>query len=255
MRALRRPRRLILPALLVATVAACRSDRGPLRFLARKAILERQVEDLRRRVRAAEQGGFLPKDKLVVGISESLANEVARLTLPRDQVVGDRYRVRLERADVRFRNEHGSVHLHGKVGVAGGKEDVFFAELALFGIMDTVRVDRETGVLRGDVSFDGFELKRFDTYAESETGRLLLEELGRQGLDALKALAFSIAIPVRLDQEISLGRAAREGPVRLLPASLPLRLTVTDVEAHAGRLWVTVDVSASAEPALPWRAI
>ncbi len=182
------------------------------------------------------------------GISEPLANELARLALPREQVVGDRYRVRLERVDVRFRDEHGSVHLHGQVGLAGGAEPAFFAELALFGVVDTVEVDRETGVLRCNVSFEGFELKRFDTYGESETGRLLLEELGRQGLDVLKAVAFPIAIPVRLDQEIVLGRAAREGPVRLLPASLPLRLTVSDVAAYAGRLWVAVDVTAKPRP-------
>ncbi len=227
----------------LAAMAACGGDGGPGRFLARKAVLERQVEDLRRLVRAAEQGGLLPKDKLVVGVSEPLANELARLALPREQVIGGRYRVRLERADVRFRDEHGSVRLHGKVGPAEGAE-AFYAELALFGIVDTVDLDRETGVLRCNVSFVGFELKRFDAYGESETGRLLLEELGRQGLDALKALAFPIAIPVRLEQEIALNRVAREGPVRLLPATLPLRLTVTDVAAHGGRLWIAVDVGA-----------
>ena len=249
--ALRRPGRVALLAALVAAIAGCGADRGPRRFLARKAILERQVEDLRRLVRSAEQGGLLPRDKLVVGISEPLANELARLTLPREQVVGDRYRVRLERADVRFRDEHGSVHLHGKVGLAGGAESAFFAELALFGVVDTVEVDRATGVLRCNVSFDGFELKRFDTYAETETGRLLLEELARQGLDALKTVAFPIAIPVRLDQEIALSRAASEGPVRLLPASLPLRLTVSDVAAYSGRLWVSVDVTANPQPKKP----
>jgi hypothetical protein len=237
------PRRVLLLALLPAALAACGGDRGPQRFLARKAVLERQVEDLRRLVRAAEQGGLLPKDKLVVGVSEQLANELARLALPREQVVGGRYRVRLERADVRFRDEHGSVRFHGKVGPAEGAEPAFFAELALFGVVDTVEVDRDTGVLRCNVSFVGFELKRFDAYGESETGRLLIEELGRQGLDALKALAFPIAIPVRLEQEIALNRVAREGPVRLLPASLPLRLTVTDVAAFGGRLWVAVDVT------------
>jgi len=231
-------------ALLVAATAACGGEQGPRRFLARKAVLERQVEDLRRLVRVAEEGGLLSRDKLLVGVSEPLANELARLALPREQVVGGRYRVRLERAEVSFRDEHGSVRLHGKVGPAQSGEPAFFAELALFGVVDTVEVDRDTGVLRGNVSFVGFELKRFDAYGESETGRLLLEELGRQGLDALKALAFPIAIPVRLEQEIALNRVAREGPVRLLPASLPLRLTVTNVAAHGRRLWVAVDVTA-----------
>src|SRR3989442_10278123 len=110
------PRRVLLLALLPAALAACGGDRGPQRFLARKAVLERQVEDLRRLVRAAEEGGLFPPDRLVVGVSEPLANELARLALPREQVVGGRYRVRLERAEVRFRDEHGSVRFHGKVG-------------------------------------------------------------------------------------------------------------------------------------------
>ena len=250
---MRRPCRMLLLAPLLAAMAGCGADREPQRFLARKAVLERQVEDLRRLVRAAEEGGLFPRDKLVVGVSEPLANELARLALPREQVVGGRYRVRLERAEVRFRDEHGAVRFHGKVGPSapGGSggpaergEPAFFADLALFGVVDTVDVDRATGVLRCNVSFVGFELKRFEAYGESETGRLLLEELGRQGLDALKALAFPIAIPVRLEQEIALSRVSREGPVRLLPASLPLRLTVTDVAAHGGRLWVAVDVTA-----------
>jgi len=39
--------------------------------------------------------------------------------------------------------------------------------------------------------------------------------------------------------------------VRLLPASLPLRLTVSDVAAYSGRLWVSVDVTANPQPKKP----
>src|SRR5207247_2487150 len=157
MRAVRRPCRMLLLAPLLAAMAGCGAYREPQRFLARKAVLERQVEDLRRLVRAAEEGGLFPRDKLVVGVSEPLANELARLALPREQVVGGRYRVRLERAEVRFRDEHGAVRFHGKVGPSapGGSggpaeraEPAFFADLALFGVVDTVDVDRATGVLR-----------------------------------------------------------------------------------------------------------
>ncbi len=235
-------RRWLLLPLLLAAVVACDRARGLERFLTRRAALERQIEDLRRLVSATEKGGLLPKDKLVVAVSERLANDLARLALPREQVVADRYRVRLEKADVQFRDEHGSVRFDGKVGPAEGKGAEFFAELALFGVFDSVDFDRDTGVLRCDVSIVGFELKRFDVYGDSDTGRYLLEELGRQGLDVLRVLAFPIAIPVRLEREIVL-KGLTEGPVRLQPASLPLRLTVTEVAAHDRRLWVSVDVA------------
>ena len=234
-------RMLLLPLLPVAVVG-CDRVRGLERFLTRRAALERQIEDLRQLVRVAEKGGLLPKDKLVVAVGERLANDLARLALPREQVVADRYRVRLEKADVQFRDEHGSVRFDGKVGPAEGKGAEFFAELTLFGAFDSVDFDRQSGVLRCDVSIVGFDLKRLEVYGDTEAGRFLVEELGRQGLDVLRVLAFPIVIPVRLEREIAL-KGVSEGPVRLQAASLPPRLTVTDVAAHDRRLWVAVDVA------------
>jgi hypothetical protein len=36
--------------------------------------------------------------------------------------------------------------------------------------------------------------------------------------------------------------AVREGPVRLRPATFPVKVTVVGVSAHAERLWVTIEV-------------
>lgn len=208
-------------------------------------MLQQQIEGLTRLARSTEKAGLLPKDKLVVAVSERLANNLARLALPQQQLVAGRYRVLLEKADVRFRDEQGSVRFDGRIGAATSAGQEFFAELTLFGVVDTVEVDRRTGVLRCNVAIVDFALKRFDGYGDSEMGRLLLAQLGRQGVDVLKTLAFPIEIPVRLEQEILLKGVAGEGPVKLQPASLPLRLSVADVAAHAGRLWVAVDVTAT----------
>jgi len=208
-------------------------------------VLQQQIEGLTRLARSTEKAGLLPKDKLVVAVSERLANNLARLALPQEQIVAGRYRVRLEKADVRFRDEQGSVRFDGRIGDSAGADQEFFAELTLFGIVDTVEVDRRTGVLRCNVAIVDFAFERFDGYGDSEMGRLLLAQLGRQGVDVLKTLAFPIEIPVRLEQEILLKGVAGEGPVKLRPASLPLRLSVADVAAHAGRLWVAVDVTAT----------
>lgn len=224
---------------------ACSRDRLPGGLLAREALLERQIDELSMLGRAAERGGFLPRDKLVVAVSERLANALAALALPREQVVAGRYRVRLETAEVRFRAEHGSVRFDGRLSPVESLPQDFVAQLALFGAVDTVELERSTGVLRCNVSIVGFELTHLEVQGAAETGRLLLAELGRQGVDALKALAFPLEIPVRLEQEIALKGVSGEGPVRLRPSSLPLRLAVADVAAHAGRLWVAVEVSPS----------
>jgi hypothetical protein len=149
-------------------------------------------------------------------------------------------------ASVHFRAEQGSVRFEGKVGPPEG--GAFFADLVLFGVVDAVGVDRDSGILHCNVAIVGFEIQRFDSYGESEVGRLLLTQLGQQSADVLKTLAFPIAIPVRLEHELALKGVSGEGPVQLQPASLPLQLTVTSTAAHAGRLWVAVDVAAKRGP-------
>src|SRR5262249_25290261 len=137
--------RAALLALLLAP--ACARDRLPGGLLAREALLERQIQELSLLGRATERGGFLPKDQLVVAVSERLANALAALALPREQVVAGRYRVRLETADVRFRGEHGSVRFEGRVSPVESLPQDFAAQIALFGAVDTVELERATGVL------------------------------------------------------------------------------------------------------------
>jgi hypothetical protein len=241
----RRTRGLALPAfallLTLPELPGCDLAAHVEGLLERRADLRRQIGELERLVKEAKGGAVLPEDRLMVAVSERIANDFARLALPREEVVAGRYRARLERAGVSFREDRGSVRLDGRVGPAEGSPPEWEAELALFGVVDTVGVDREIAVLRCNVSLTRFELKRL---GESEAGRQLLEELGRQGIEALRGLAFPIAVPVRLETEISLPGTGEKGPVRLQPRSVPLRLTVTGVAAHGGRLWVALEVAA-----------
>jgi len=240
-RALRLPGLALL--LTLPDLPACDTVARLKGALERPTALRRQIEGLEGLVKAAENGAALPKDKLMVAVSERIANDFARLALPREEVVAGRYRVRLEKADVKFREDHGSVRLDGRVGPAPGPEPEWYAELALFGVVETVGIDRETAILSCNVSLTRFELTRLDVQGETETGRHLLEELGRQGIEVLRPLAFPIAIPVRLERQISLPGTGEKGSVRLRPRRVPLRLTVSSVDAHGGRLWVAVDVA------------
>jgi hypothetical protein len=232
----------------------------PRRILAEEALLRRQIADLSMLATRAEQGSLLPTDKLVVAVSEQLVKDVAQLALPREQIVAKNFRVRLERADVRLRDKHGSVRLEGRVtrvaapGQMLGEQDVY-AELAVLGLIDTVELDRASGVLRGRVEVIGFEVQRVALFGDSETARLLLEEFGQQKLENLQTLARPLTIPVQLEQAIAF-KGVQDGPVRLRPKSFPLSVSVADVAAHGERLWVTLavesgTVAVGAAPASP----
>jgi hypothetical protein len=237
----------LLTALVLVAAVACSRD-GPRRVLAQRALLKRQIEDLSSLVQAAEKGALLPRDKLVVAVSERMVTRVIQLALPREQVVAERYRVRLERVDVQLRDRHGTVRFDGRVSSTEGSPQEFTAELAVFGLVEAVEADQASGVLRARLSVVGFELQRFGLQGETETGRRMVEELARLGAEAFQPLALPVAIPVRLEQELALPGAGGNGPVRFPAASVPLRLTVADVAAHGGRLWMALDVAAG-----PWR--
>lgn len=243
------PRTLLATQLLIAA-GACSREAGPRRVLAQELVLKRQIEDLTRLVEVAERGALLPPDELVIAVSEQLVKDVARLALPREQVVAGKFRVRIEKVDVRFRDKHGSVRLDGRVSLADGPSPEVFAELAVFGLIETVELDPRSGVLRGNVSVIGFELARVGVYGESAAGRTLIEELARLKAGALQALALPIEVPVALEREIVLPGLGDGGPVKLVPKRFPLKVTVADVAAHGERLWVALDVALG-----PWTRI
>jgi hypothetical protein len=208
--------------------------------------LTRQVADLRVLVRRAERGRLVPTDGLIVAVREDVVRRMAELALPREEVIGGRFRVRLERADVRFRDRHGAVRLEGRVGWADDA-DLYragvFVDLTVFGRIDTVAVDPGEGTLTAELVPIGFEIRRLDVGERQPTVRRLVEGLARALPEGLSALRSSVTIPVAFEHQLRL--AGREsGPVRFRPASLPLRLTVKDASAHGGRLWVSVGVEA-----------
>ena len=238
-------RAALLPVAALLALAACGSGQDPERVIAQEVALTRQVEGLRQLVAAAEAGSLLPADKVIIAVDEQLVKDVAELALPREEVVAGKYRVRLEKADVRFRDKWGSVRLDGRVGPADGAEGDVFADLAVFGLIDAVDVEPASGVLSARVTPIGFELGKVAVYGESATGRRLLEAFGRTRLDELAALTFPVRLPVRLEQDVTLDGVS-EGPVRIHAATVPLKLAVADVSAHGQRLWVSVSVTSGA---------
>ena len=248
MRATQRLLLIALSAALVASVACRPKPSGPQRIMAMEMVLNRQIEGLRELVDRAEKGTLLPRDKLVVSVHEDLVKEVAQLALPREQIV-DKYRIVVEKIDVRFRDRWGSVRMDGRIGLAGEQKEDVYADVAIFGFLDAVEVDPETGTLKGQVRPIGVELQKLEVFGSRIGVRQIVESLALQQAGRLNKVTFPLTIPVRLENKIRIN-GTTEGPVRLQSAEFPLRITVADVIALDKKLWVFLDVQAG-----PWKKL
>ncbi len=246
-------RRTVLTGLLLVAglwPAACDTeDNAPRRVVAMETILNRQIEGLQDILAAARKGSLLPKDKLVVAVHEDVVRGLAQLALPRERIIDGKFRVRIEKIDVRFQDKWGSVRMDGRVGLAGESAEEVFADLALFGLLDAVEVDPRTGTLQGKVRLLGFELHRLDVHGSPLRARWLIESLAAAGAEKLSALAFPLTIPVHLESELTLN-GLTEGAVRLKPARFPVKVTVAEVVAVSQKLWIALDIQSG-----PWRKL
>jgi hypothetical protein len=233
--------------LLAAVLAqGCGGGQDP-RAIISPEHLTRQIEDLRGLIAAAEKGELLPSDRLLVAIDEQTVQDLARLALPREEVVagsGGRLRVRIEDVHVEFRDGHGLVRLEGEVFRTEGPPGEVFAELAVLGRIDGVEVDEASGGLRGRVTLAGLEVKRVGLFGEGRLRRRLLEGVAGLNPQLLSLLSESLVLPVTLEREVRIRGTGDEGPVRIQSARFPLSARVTDLLAFDERLWVVLEVDA-----------
>jgi hypothetical protein len=236
---------LTIALVLGSLLAACRDADEPTRVLAREEHLRRQIDDLRVLVDRAAKGTLVPRDGAVIAVSEELALRLLRLALPREVVLRDRFRVRLEKADLRFRDKHGTVRFDGRVTWADAElyEADVSADVTVFARFETVEVHRKQGVLVAQIVPIGFEIHRLKVGEESRAARRLAEAMAEQLKDRLSALAFPLTIPVAVEHELRFA-GVEEGPLRLRAGAIPLRAVVRDASAHGGRLWIVLQVEA-----------
>jgi hypothetical protein len=229
--------RALLPLACAGILSACSAGRT---IVAEEAILERQIAALEQLVERAEAGELFPEGDVLVSIDEEWTRSALALELPREEILGESYRVRVETADVRFRDGLGLVRVDGRVSPLGDRNQRVFADLSVWGSFDVVDLDRESGVLLGRVRPLAFEVREVALLVTNPLGRQLVEELGRERIEAFTALGLSVEIPVRLQQTLELPGLGPEGPVEFEGASLPLSLGVSSVTALDGRLWISV---------------
>lgn len=238
---------LVLLSLSLALGACRQHDTGSARLRAEQAVLERQVQGLEELVALAEQGALFPKDAFAIGVDEALVRDLLAAGLPQEQLVAERYRVRVERASVRFESNQSLITLDGRVSSLNTPGT--YADLQLRAGLGRLAIEPLRGRLQAQVVLDHFEVRRAAAAgAESRVVSALIEELGRERLDAFEGLVPLLEIPVRLDQSLVL-KGTSEGPVAVSAGELPVRVAVSRVIPLSGRLWVLLDISAG-----PWTA-
>lgn len=226
---------------LVPALSACQR-REPLeaaRARAAEALLLSQVDDLQVLIRKVEKGEVVTQDRIAIGIAEGTAKELFDASLPQEEVVGGRLRIRIEAARPYFQGNNAAVVFQAS---AHGRVTGATARLELGGRLVDFRIEK--GRLGARV-----ELLHFKVLESSlgDIGSDLLEGLVRDNLGALTRRIPSLQIPVHLEQAIEIG-GLDEGTVVAKPGVLPVETTLAEVIPVSRRLWVLLDVKAG-----PWR--
>lgn len=229
-----------------ALPGGCR--RPPAQPTAEQAVLERQRTALAGLLDEAGDGPLVPFDRVLVVVDQALVQDLLASAIPYERVVS-RYRVRVTSAAVRFEDGFALVRLDGRASLAGGPEAAAFADVSVFGGLDVLELEPDSGVLRGEVRVIAVDARRVAVMGVGAPpdAEALIEQLGRERLEAFGSLVSRLQIPVRLERAVELPAVASEHGVKIAAARIPLRAAVTHVRALRGRLWVSIDAAVGAE--------
>ncbi len=231
-------------ALAVAAVAGgCRERQS-------EARLSGQEENLLRRIRGLEamqkelranDGRLLRFDHVLVVVREPFIQQVLDAGLPLEQVVANRFRVRLTAARVLLEDGFASLRLDGRASLEHGTGAA--AEITVHAGLDVVDLDPKTGVLRGRANVFAVEARRTELLGLDVPAGQLVEDLSREKLEAFEALMSVIEIPVSVASDIELPAVGPEGGVSIGLERMPLGATIHDVKSFHHRLWISVRTS------------
>jgi hypothetical protein len=230
--------RVAAAVLAASLVAACarRESLEVARDRTTESAFKQEIADLQALIARAESGRLVTQDRLAIGIAERTASALLDASLPQEQVLSDRVRVRIERAQPFFRGNNALLVIQATArGVTTGAA----ARLEMGGRFVKFRIER--GRLTAAV-----EIVHLKVLGESGLGDAL-EGLLRRNLDVLSRLIPGLEIPVRLEPSVDID--GLDGGVVVAQAGrLPLQITLAEVIPVDERLWVLVDVKAG-----PWQ--
>jgi hypothetical protein len=232
---------LAVVGLGVLAFAGCQAG-GP-RERAEARALRRQAEALRRLIAAVERDEAFSSRHVTLGIGQDLVRELLQLALPVETVTPPDLHVRLDTAQVAFESGESRVTLRGRVSRASSPGT--YADLVVHGGLHRFDVGERAGHVTARVALDRVEVRQLE--AEGLRRELVEAVLDRVGAPSLASLAEQIpplAIPVRFERALEL-EGASLGPFEIAPGSLRFGVSLAQVVALGGRLWVLLEVEAA----------
>ena len=224
-------------AVLLGSALGCAKDRGEGDLHARQSALEREAEGLRATLAKLERGEpVLPEDAVVVSVSEAVIKDFLEAQLPFEADASS-FQVKLTQGGAVFRGSP-TVHLSGSIWHTDHPDLV--GEVSVQGALQDIRVESETGTLRATIVLDHVDLVRMGGLEKFIPGGSR-NELARTIRKQLEPRLPGVQIPVKVEQGVELP-SVTSGPVRIRGATMPLAVSVADVFAGSGVLWVAVRV-------------
>jgi hypothetical protein len=208
-------------------------------------LLERQRQGLEALLADVRADRLIPFEHVLVVVQQSLVQRLIEATLPYEQVLPPRYKIRVEKAHVEFEDGFALVELAG--GASLTDDPGTRAEIHVYGGLDVVELDPKSGILKGQVKILAVDTQRVDVKGITAPVRRLVDELSRERLSAFEPLLSSIEIPVRLESNLEIPTVDEAG-VRIEKAVVPVSAEVGAVRAFRGRLWVCAQARSEAQP-------
>ena len=231
------PYRRLAILLTAGLLAGCASSDEESAYVARKALLQRQNQGIRELIAEAQTGSLVPTGRFLVGLDENVVGALFRSQLPLERPLGKHFTIRLERAEVSFRDKFGVLMLDGQLHRTAAPDRK--SAVRIYGSLGDVSIDPASGLMSIEIAIDHIELMRAGLLDGilGQAGRKFLAETGRGLLqDALPR----VEVPVAVAQQIPVP-SIQEGGFELDSLVIPLHVSVERVLATGGKLWVTVD--------------
>jgi hypothetical protein len=238
-------RRSYVVLLATALSVGCARRDEP-RMSALEANLERRIVGLQAMIADAEAhaGRIVRFDHILVVVRQRLIQGVLDAGLPVERTIGrGQYRVAVGKAEVLLEDGFATVRLDGQASLVD-RENVR-ADISVYGALDIIDLDPQSGVLRGRVKVYAVEARKVEVAGFDAPVEKLVEDLSRERLEAFEELITALEIPVKIGREITLPRVGPEGGVTIQATSVPVHAVVENVKSFRHRLWITIHTGIS----------
>jgi hypothetical protein len=235
---------------LIAAGACTRPDPVARERVVLRDQLRREVAGFRALHRLAPGKIMDREHEVLVSVSDTLLRTLLDAAFPVTVELPNKLEVTLRSATVAFRANVARVDITGDIRRT--RYPHVSAQVFLRGALDSFVVDRKQA-LRARISIDDVSLgtpggtpARFDPLVTN-----VLQAIVERGLPEIVASLPSVALPLRLDQEMALPGFGPEGALSIEPSSAPMTITASRILAFQNRLWIILHVELGAFATAP----